>query len=129
MKKYDCNKTLDYSHELSRMCSSIRCVECPIANKHSCSADHITQEHIDIVQKWSDEHPEAPKLTKRERAFLECLSSDNKVIYRINSDEVYVGSPYTNERFFINSTTFKFIDKDDGMSVIELLELEVEDED
>lgn len=56
--KYDCNKTLDYSHEKKRMCGTYHdCSNgCPLSVIY-CHGD-IMQEHIDIVQKWSDEHPE-----------------------------------------------------------------------
>lgn len=60
MKKYDCNKTLDYIHERKRMCASfLVCINsCPLAPLHSCGFSGTTQEHIAIVQGWSDEHPE-----------------------------------------------------------------------
>ena len=71
--KYDCSKTLDFFHERNRMCNSyVECLDgCPLEGKFCYSTKHLTQEHIqehiDIVQKWSDEHPEKT----REEVFLE----------------------------------------------------------
>ena len=55
----DCNKVLDCLHELNRMCSHMPddCKVCPL-HKIGCDALYLRQEHIDIIQKWSDEHPE-----------------------------------------------------------------------
>ena len=72
MSKYDCNKTLDYSHEWSRMCKATfdgTCDNCILkdAGIGCYNTRYITQERIDIVQKWSDEHPEKT----RKEAYLE----------------------------------------------------------
>lgn len=71
MKKYDCSKALDYAHEVARMCHSFsECNNgCPLESKY-CEIKYITQEYIDLVQKWSDSHPEQSKLTNREYEFL-----------------------------------------------------------
>ena len=59
----DCSKTLNYVAEQLRMCESYRdenydCDErCPLAMFACGHVDSITQDRIDIVQKWSDEHP------------------------------------------------------------------------
>lgn len=63
MSKYDCSKTMDYAHERNRMCDADKsrsCYNCPLKGVgESCfHIRFITQEHIDIIQKWSDEHPE-----------------------------------------------------------------------
>lgn len=63
MSKIDCSKTLNYVSEMKRMCESYgyQChgvPACPLANKACSQAKTITQEKIDIVQKWSDEHPQ-----------------------------------------------------------------------
>lgn len=56
----DCNKTIDYLKELERMCSSYEdeCVGCPL---HECCIGDAwvknPKQAIEIVQKWSDEHP------------------------------------------------------------------------
>ena len=72
--KYDCSKTLDYSHERRRMCDSfcdqkgIRlCFKCPLQELYCTHVCRITPDHIDIVQTWSDTHPEKTRL----EAFLE----------------------------------------------------------
>lgn len=66
--KYDCSKTLDYMHEKNRMCdthSEIGCDCCELGNNGCCNLiEKTTQEHIDIVQKWSDEHPELTRIEK-----------------------------------------------------------------
>ena len=71
MSKYDCSKTLDYAHEAQRMCEAVKqCADCPTrtVERKSCTfIDGTTQERIDIVQKWSNEHPEKT----RKEAFLE----------------------------------------------------------
>lgn len=65
--KYDCSKTLNYSREKNRMCKTYHCCNdgCPLRGLY-CQGD-ITQEKIDIVQKWSNEHPEKT----RKEAYLE----------------------------------------------------------
>lgn len=70
--KYDCSKTLDYAHERNRMCNAANiedCDNCPLrgVGEDCYNTRYITQEHIDIVQKWSDEHPEKT----RKEAYLE----------------------------------------------------------
>ena len=71
--KYDCSKTLDYAHERRRMCDAFDkdgdCDKCQLqgVGGNCYNTRSITQEHIDIVQKWSDEHPEKT----RKEAFLE----------------------------------------------------------
>ena len=59
----DCSKTLEYSKEFSRMCNHYGdlwdCEGCPLQdNDYQCENRDITQEVIDIVQKWSDKHPD-----------------------------------------------------------------------
>lgn len=62
--KYDCSKILDYTHEVQRFCKAQKtrgCDNCPlIKDKGYCSASifDITQERINFIQKWSDEHCE-----------------------------------------------------------------------
>ena len=62
MSKIDCSKVLNYVSEMKRMCEAHGCncfgiPNCPLANKACSQAKTITQEKIDILQKWSDEHP------------------------------------------------------------------------
>lgn len=68
MGRIDCSLTLNYVSERNRMCetfekqkgNSIRkCKVCPLYIENcECGLTRvITQKYIDIVQKWSDEHP------------------------------------------------------------------------
>lgn len=56
----DCNNILEYRHEYLRMCNSYhRCDNgCPFEGKECSEIRGITEEHIQIVQKWSDENLE-----------------------------------------------------------------------
>ena len=61
--RIDCSKTLNYATERDRMCNYYAdngwCDACPMDEVRDChNAEKITQEHIDILQKWSDEHPQ-----------------------------------------------------------------------
>ncbi len=129
MKKYDCSKTLDYSHELTRLCTTYEfCKGCPLLDEAIACDDalNVSQEEIDIVQKWSDEHPEPPKLTKKERTFLECFNGNLKgrVIKR--------GGRYTLYEFAascsrLKDEMFAFLEEGEKMTFEELLKLEVEE--
>lgn len=131
MKKYDCTKTLDYSHETNRMCTTYaNCKEC-VFKGIGCIPSSITQESIDIIQRWSDEHPEAPKLTKREHDFLDCFHPMNKYIKRqygvlsmIWNDPTITMNPM---EIPIDVTMFKFVEKGQKWSFDNLLKLEVEE--
>lgn len=72
--KYDCDKILDYQHERARMCKTMSdCKSCPlflVSSDLECYlVVEVAQKHIDVVQKWSDEHPEITKYDK----FLEII--------------------------------------------------------
>ena len=56
----NCNNTLDYIREHNRMCSTYRRCDngCPLKGKECSEIKEMTEKHIDIVQKWSGEHPE-----------------------------------------------------------------------
>ncbi len=71
MKKYNCNNTLDYSHEAKRMCETFdNCSTCPCPlYGMSCGHLEITAEHIKIVQAWSDAHPEITLTGKQVEIF------------------------------------------------------------
>lgn len=62
MSKYDCSKCLDYEHEHDRMCLW-DCNKCGLYKFDSPCRIPDMQKKIDIVQKWSDEHPEHPEKT------------------------------------------------------------------
>lgn len=60
--RVDCSQTLNYAKEHNRMCEKYfvcpdACAGCPMAEYNCSEPNDITQEHIDILQKWSDENP------------------------------------------------------------------------
>ena len=133
MKKYDCSKTLDYIHEQGRMCNDTRCEGCPFRNINCAFVSDITQEHIDIVQKWSDEHPEAPELTNREYEFLSAFVPhiEGRAIERTAKGLYIVFHRASNEErdgHYIDPNLFSFIPVGEEWSFDKLLSLEVEDE-
>ena len=132
MKKYDCTKTLDYSHELKRMCEvHTKCEGCPFKNLKGCAfVEAITQKHMDIVQKWSDEHPE-PKLTERDYSFLDCFNPTNKYIKRQCGVLTVIWHDPTltinQMEISIDATMFKFVEQGQKWSFDDLRKLEVEE--
>lgn len=65
----DCNKTINFFHELNRLCDSrTQCVT-DVANKEQCPLFYVciwrlgivcnkdVKRAIEILQKWSNEHP------------------------------------------------------------------------
>lgn len=69
MKKYNCNNTLDYAHEVSRLCKTYRgCLDCPLYGL-GCEWGDTTPEHIKRVQAWSDAHPEITLTDKQVEIF------------------------------------------------------------
>lgn len=89
MKKYNCNHTLDYAHEASRLCKTYRgCLDCPLYGL-GCEWDDTTPEHIRRVQAWSDAHPETV-LTDKQREVLNALNLRGlKYIAKDSDGEVY----------------------------------------
>lgn len=72
MKKYNCNNTLDYVHECTRMCGAFNeCSGCPLTKIH-CELYEITPEHIKRVQELSDNHQEIV-LTDEQREIFKAL--------------------------------------------------------
>lgn len=71
MKKYNCNNTLDYAHEASRMCNKTypNCEVCPLLQLNPCDALAVTPEYIKRVQAWSDAHPEIALTDKQVEIF------------------------------------------------------------
>ena len=81
--KYNCNKTLDFIHELDRMCKSNNeeCVKC-VFSYYCPDLGEIyltTQKEINILQEWSDKHPEKT----RKEAFYEIFPYANVIPNRI----------------------------------------------
>ena len=67
----DCSNVLNYVAEVKRLCKTQynkygSCSSCPMADLGCDVVGEITQEHIDVMQKWSVEHP--PE-TRAERFF------------------------------------------------------------
>ena len=130
MSKYDCSKVLDCVHELRRLCDdngNKNCEDgCPL-HGHYCSPWSLTQTEIDILQKWSDEHPETPKIKKRELDFIAMFETvGNKRILR----DVY-GNLYFevfDEYIKLQDAWFDCIGSGESMTFEELLKLEVEGE-
>lgn len=60
MNKIDCTKTENYLKEKYRMCGTFRCYDCDF-RKDNIDCKEFQRKNIlraiDIVQKWSDEHP------------------------------------------------------------------------
>lgn len=82
MSKIDCSKVLNYVSEMKRMCESYgyQChgvPACPLANKACSQAKTITQEKIDILQKWSDEHPQQTMSDKFFKIFPNAMKMEN----------------------------------------------------
>jgi len=131
--KRDCFKTLDYVHEFDRLCAThTNCRECPFVTLDtSCgSVREITQEAIDILQRWSDEHPE-PKLTERDYSFLGCFNPTNKYIKRQCGVLTVIWKDPTITlnamEIPIDATMFQFVEKGQKWSFDDLRKLEVEE--
>lgn len=132
--KYNCNKTLDYDHEVNRMCKTIptspigKCPNCPLANIGGCTPGNgLTQKTIDIVQKWSDEHPEQPKLTRKERDFLDCFYNNLGMAICKTEDNRLLVALSDMWGIRLDNTMFPFIEKGDKWYFDKLLGLEVEE--
>lgn len=62
----DCNKTINFLHELNRLCNSRTACETDAANKEQCPLLNLcglpllqicAEKAIENLQKWSNEHP------------------------------------------------------------------------
>lgn len=62
----DCSKTIDFFSENNRLCNSRTACEADAANKEQCPlrglcglplSEICAEKAVEIVQKWSDEHP------------------------------------------------------------------------
>lgn len=133
--KYDCYKTRDCIHEYRRLCDSHSAgceTDCPfIGADEICGFDIFeSEDNIALLQKWSDEHPEPPKLTRKERDFLDCFGPADKYIrrqYGVLSIIWYdpmitIGAM----EIPIDVTMFKCVEKGQKWSFEDLLKLEVE---
>lgn len=129
MKKYNCNKTLDFLHEFNRMCDTYDyCDNCSFMTS-PCPQNNllmVSQKDIDIVQKWSDEHPEPPKIRKRELDFIAMFKwSGEKWIERTPGGSLRFVTK--NECCGLCDEWFSFIGNGESMTFKELLKMEVEE--
>lgn len=69
MAKIDCSVTVNFAREYSRMCKRNECNECPASlanNGTDYDCERLLYSYpevaIEIVQKWSDEHPAKARL-------------------------------------------------------------------
>jgi hypothetical protein len=57
----DCSKALNYVAEIQRMCKHCQdrhgCIECGLSEMKCSDVFAISEDHIKVVQRWSDEHP------------------------------------------------------------------------
>lgn len=131
--KYDCTKTQDCIHEYRRLCDShsAGCEnDCPFCGMDNCHLDSFDEDMIALLQKWSDEHLEKPKLTKREYEFLSAFSDiEGKAIVRFFDSCLYVRQ-YSSVRInsiSIDPSMFPFISEGEEWYFDKLLGLEVEE--
>lgn len=127
--KYDCTKTRDCIHEYHRVCDShpAGCeISCPLIGADEiCGFDIFENEdNIALLQKWSDEHPEIPKLTREEYAFLQAfkVTADKQIERKIGHLFLVMG--YTTMEIW--PTMFSFIKEGETWFLGDLLKLEVE---
>jgi hypothetical protein len=129
VKRYDCNKTADFAHEVKRMCEQYigdYCYSCPLRGV-GCGIDHIDGDTIASVQKWSDENPEKPKLTKEEYIFLQgFMHPECKSILR-NSKTLLRLKTINNDDIWLNPNMFSFIKLGETWWFTDLLKLEVKE--
>ena len=124
MNKYDCTLALDYAHERDRMCIAMNndCEHCPFWN---FNCDDITEGQINVLQRWSDAHPEAPRITIEEQNFLEAFAEENLIISRQGNYLTLSGWGYGSVKLY--NTMFPFITDERYWTISELLKLEVEE--
>lgn len=130
MKMYDCSKTIDCIHEFRRRCDSIGCnYACPFWGTDNCNLESFDEDEIALLQKWSDEHPEQLKLSKREKEFLTTFSCiEGKLIER-TVEGLWVVFVNQNNlvRYRIDDNMFPFISEGEKWYFNKLLGLEVEE--
>ena len=124
MNKYDCTRALDYAHERDRMCVAMNndCRHCPFWN---FNCDDITEGQINVLQRWSDAHPEAPRITLEEQNFLEAFKDEDLTISRQGNRLILGVMSYVCTELY--DSMFPFITGDRYWTIGELLKLEVEE--
>lgn len=125
VKYYNCEKTRDFIHEWARYRRA--------ASKSPGMeiVEPWDPDAIERIQKWSDENPEPPKLTKKDYSFLDCFGTVNKYIKRqygvlsvLWNDPTVTIKPM---EIPIDATMFKCVEKGQKWSFEDLLKLEVEE--
>ena len=97
------------------------CNQCEFERESPCSAKFVDW----LLAEYQEP---APKLTKREREFLECFTHPAfKEIYR-KSYGLYVGTGEPERALSISDDMFPFIKQGETWTFVDLLKLEVEDE-
>lgn len=127
MSRYNCTRTADYFHEYKRMCQyctkTSGCCICPLKDM-DCTTDGFYDELIDIVQEWSDEHPEMPHITKAEQDFLLALKDESMTISRLG-DYLTLSGDWSYAGVELHNNMFPFITSNRYWTIGELLKLEV----
>lgn len=68
MSRIDCSVTVNFLKEQRRMCGEVGCADCalsygfPAIFHHGCGVLRDPERSVEIVQKWSDEHPVKTRL-------------------------------------------------------------------
>ena len=132
MSKYDCSRTAEFFHELNRMCKFYtnrdECyTQCPLTDMACdvpCDMENFENREINLVQQWSDNHPEMPRITLEEQNFLEAFKDESLLIARYGSGlRLVYGGTWIN----LHGTMFSFININQPWTIGELLKLEVEE--
>ena len=102
------------------ICQTVDCKSCDFKGNVNC--------HYELLKWAASEYEEpAPKLTKRERKFLECFTHPAfKEIYR-KSYGLYVGTGEPEGAHSISDDMFPFIKPGEVWTFEDLLKLEVEE--
>lgn len=119
MKKYNCNNTLDYAHECTRMCKTfLSCSGCPLRDMF-CAMGNATSEHIKRVQEWSDNHPEVV-LTDEQREVLKALNLLGfRYIAKDKDNDIYVyfEPPQKKDTMWVTDNSNYFEVRESGKNV------------
>lgn len=80
----DCTKTVNYLKEKQRMCNLVGCLNCPLGRENNGKGMFCTrftpcypEEAVEIVQRWSDEHPQKTYLSEFLRHYPNASLDEN----------------------------------------------------
>lgn len=79
MKK-DCSNILVYKEEMNRMCINQACINCNLKYDTCNKVSELKPEHIEIVQKWSDEHPVKTRQSELLKIFPEININPSSIL-------------------------------------------------